>query len=169
MCPYTINKIKTFPGNTDSKLETSKIIGPVVRMHIRLLHEWENQNNKLHPNSVTGFTDGESTFSIKIRKRQTGWSIQPCFQIELHNRDIQVLKNIQLFFRVGNIRENIIHKNKKNYTATYSVESIRDLTNAIIPHFDKYPLITQKSADFELFKMVVELMSKKKNIYPKNI
>jgi hypothetical protein len=23
-----------------------------------------------------------------------------------------------------------------------------------IPHFDKYPLITQKSADFKLFKMI---------------
>lgn len=69
-----------------------------------------------------------------------------------------------MVFGVGNIRDNIIHKNKKNYTATYSVESIRDLTNAIIPHFNKYPLITQKSADFELFKMVVELMSKKKHL-----
>ena len=63
---------------------------------------------------------------------------------------------MQLFFGVGNIRENKIRN--KNHTATYSVESIRDLTNAIIPHFEKHPFITcftQKRADFELFKMVV--------------
>jgi hypothetical protein len=41
MCPYTINRIKTFPGNTDPKLETNKIIGPVAIIQIRLLHEWK--------------------------------------------------------------------------------------------------------------------------------
>jgi hypothetical protein len=35
------------------------------------------------------------------------------------------------------------------------------LTTIIIPHFEKYPLLTKKSADFILFKQVVELMSKK--------
>ena len=64
--PYTITKIKTrFPGNIDSKLETSKIIGPVIRMHIRLLHEWKNHKNKLHPFYVTGFIDA-STKSIVV-------------------------------------------------------------------------------------------------------
>jgi len=57
MCPYTINRIKTFPGNTDPKLETNKIIGPVAIIQIRLLHEWKNQNNQLQSNYVTGFAD----------------------------------------------------------------------------------------------------------------
>ena len=33
--------------------------------------------------------------------------------------------------------------------------SIEQITNIIIPHFDKYPLLTQKKADFELFKLAV--------------
>jgi len=33
------------------------------------------------------------------------------------------------------------------------------LTTFIIPHFEKYPLLTQKSADFILFKQIVELMN----------
>jgi len=30
----------------------------------------------------------------------------------------------------------------------YRVASLKDLNAIIIPHFDKYPLITQKKADF---------------------
>lgn len=41
----------------------------------------------------------------------------------------------------------------------YRVASIHDLTNKIISHFVKYPLITQKQADF--FKKVIELINNK--------
>lgn len=34
----------------------------------------------------------------------------------------------------------------------------------IIDHFDKYPLLTQKQADFKLFKQVVELMNRKEHL-----
>lgn len=37
----------------------------------------------------------------------------------------------------------------------YSVRSLKDLNDAIIPHFEKYTLITQKRSDFELFKQIV--------------
>lgn len=42
--------------------------------------------------------------------------------------------------------------------ACYSVSSIKDLVKIIIPHFLKYPLLTQKGADFLLFKQIVEIM-----------
>lgn len=34
----------------------------------------------------------------------------------------------------------------------------------IIPHFSKYPLLTEKQIDFELFKEIVTMMSKKKHL-----
>jgi len=46
----------------------------------------------------------------------------------------------------------------------YRVASLQDLTNVRIPHFDKYPLITQKKADFELFKFVIDLMNCKEHL-----
>jgi hypothetical protein len=46
----------------------------------------------------------------------------------------------------------------------YNVTSLQDLTNVIIPHFDKYPLITQKLADFILFKKVIDLMNRKEHL-----
>ena len=34
----------------------------------------------------------------------------------------------------------------------------------IIPHFDKYPLITQKRADFELFKTAFEIINHQEHL-----
>jgi hypothetical protein len=45
----------------------------------------------------------------------------------------------------------------------WRVGSLHDLTNVIIPHFDSYPLRTQKKADFELFKRIVELMNRQEH------
>ena len=65
-----------------------------------------------------------------------------------------VLRIIRLFFGVG-----IIYDNENNNTAVYVVRSLQDITNIIIPHFDKYPLITQKRADYLLFKQGVNLLN----------
>ena len=47
----------------------------------------------------------------------------------------------------------------------YSVNSIENLFNTIIPHFLQYPLLlTKKKFDFELFNLVVEIIHKNKDI-----
>ena len=48
--------------------------------------------------------------------------------------------------------------------AIYSVQSVEDLVNVIIPHFLKYPLITQKKADFLLFKLALGIISRKEHL-----
>jgi hypothetical protein len=40
----------------------------------------------------------------------------------------------------------------------FRVSTLKDIINVIIPHFDSYPLITQKFSDYILFKQVVLLM-----------
>lgn len=40
----------------------------------------------------------------------------------------------------------------------YNVTTLEELTTVIIPHFNKYPLMTQKRADFELFKEIIVLI-----------
>lgn len=42
----------------------------------------------------------------------------------------------------------------------YKVSSIKDVLNVVIPHFDKYPLVTQKRADYEIFKQIILILSK---------
>ena len=45
----------------------------------------------------------------------------------------------------------------------FPVRSVKDLA-VVIDHFAKYPLITHKRADFELFKQVVDLMNRKEHL-----
>jgi len=45
----------------------------------------------------------------------------------------------------------------------FRVTSLKDLT-VIVDHFDKYPLITQKWADYQLFKKAVEIMNRKEHL-----
>jgi hypothetical protein len=67
------------------------------------------------------------------------------------------LELIKTYFGVG-----IITKPVKD-SVLYVVQPIKDL-DIIIKHFDKYPLITQKKADFVLFKQAFELVKYKKHL-----
>jgi len=116
---------------------------------------------KLNPWFITGFSDAESTFTIIIDKnikRKIGWRVQAKFQIGLHYNDLDLLLKIQQFFGgIGSI-------SKSDNVAFYSIFSVKDLINIIIPHFDNFPLLTQKGADFILFKQVVNLINNKDHI-----
>jgi hypothetical protein len=117
----------------------------------------------LNPSYVTGFVDGEATFTVLVLKRETyktGWNIIPVFTITLHTRDRALLEKIQSFF--GGIGKITIRE--KDNSEYYTVKSVKDIVNVIIPHFDKYPLLTQKQADFELFKKMVMIMHNKQHL-----
>lgn len=77
----------------------------------------------------------------------------PEFKIELNVRDVILLRKIHSFFGVGTVSERATRN-----TAFYSVQSARTIADVIIPHFDRYPLNTQKRADFLLFKQGVDLL-----------
>ena len=93
--------------------------------------------NTLNPFWITGFSDAESSFIVSIRKKKDtklGWSITPIYSITLNKKDLQLLERIQHFFGVGTITV----RNKDN-CYIFSVQSIKHIVNAIIPHFEKYP------------------------------
>jgi hypothetical protein len=46
----------------------------------------------------------------------------------------------------------------------YVVSSTKDLINQVIPHFDNYPLVSKKKADYELFKEIVLLVKNKEHL-----
>jgi hypothetical protein len=121
----------------------------------------------LDPNYVSGFSDGEATFSVRLvknNKLKTSWSVQPSFSIGLHAKDLALLNRIQSFFGVGKISIR-----KSDGSVHYNVASLKDLINVIIPHFNKYPLITQKQADFLLFKSIIDLINNKEHLTPEGI
>lgn len=74
-------------------------------------------------------------------------NVIPEFQITLHSRDLLLLRKIHSFFGIG-----IVGEREDRNQAYYSVQSAGAIVNVIIPHFDRYPIITQKRADYLLFK-----------------
>lgn len=70
-----------------------------------------------------------------------------------------MLERIQRYFGVG-----VISRQQGKDIISYRVNVHKDLIGVIIPHFDKYPLITKKRADYELFKQVVDLMGRKEHL-----
>jgi hypothetical protein len=115
----------------------------------------------LNPNYVTGFSDAEACFHISIGKSsnyKSGLFVNPGFSIGLHKKDQALLELIQSTWSgVGKIT-----KQGKD-SIQYRVLSIKDL-GVIIDHFDKYPLTTQKRADYELFKQAFELIRNKEHL-----
>ena len=59
---------------------------------------------------------------------------------------------------IGNIYQQGIN------SIQFQVFSLHELANIIIPYFDLYPLLTQKRADFELFKMAIEIINNKEHL-----
>jgi len=117
--------------------------------------------SNISPSWLTGFADAESSFSLKIgkdEKRYRSITIKPDFSIELHRKDLFLLKQIQCFFGVGNITKRI-RQNK--LSVIYSVQSVKNIQDKIIPHFEKHRLNTQKREDFRFFTLGVNIIAKK--------
>jgi hypothetical protein len=81
------------------------------------------------------------------------------FTISLHSKDTNLLNKINKFFGVGKITIR-----KRDGAVYYTVNSIKELKDIIIPHFEKYPLLTQKRVDFENFKQIVNIMFNKEHL-----
>lgn len=106
------------------------------------------------PSYISGFVDGEGCFCISFSPRKTlkaQWEIRPSFSVSQNNDRSEVLYEIQKYFKCGTIRPD-----RSDKTLKYEVRSINDLWLNIIPHFDQYPLLSQKQRSFEIFRMICE-------------
>jgi len=114
---------------------------------------------KMNPWFLTGFSDGEASFLINIQKTnggKTGWTCWLAFEINLSGKDLSILKSIKSYLGVGTINQ------KSNGTCVYYIRQLLEI-GKLIDHFDKYPLLTQKKADYLLFKYAFEIIKKKEH------
>jgi len=105
----------------------------------------KDQSINFNPSFITGFTDAEGCFLIRIRKNnqwKTGWRVELSFEFRLHKKDKALLEQIKNYFGVGAVVF------KGTSAIQFSVFSIKDMS-VIINHFYIYSLITQKRADYE--------------------
>jgi hypothetical protein len=123
-----------------------------------------SNNISLNPWFITGFADAEASFIISITKSSTnrsGWSVQPYFKISLHQKDKYLLEKCQCYFKGAG---KIVIAGKGRDSLSYVISSKEQIMSRVLPHFDKYPLLTQKRVDYELFKRVIYIMNSKRHL-----
>jgi len=142
-----------FKNNIYSNITQKSFFSSKVRL-------FNTSASTLNPNYVTGFIDGEGCFLVVISsdsKFKTGYRVKSTFQIGVHEKDFALLEQIKLFFGVGKITK------LGAESIQYRVSGLNDL-NIILDHFDNYPLLTYKHADYLLFKEVINLMKEGKHL-----
>lgn len=110
---------------------------------------------------ISGFVDGEGCFSVSFSKRDKlliGWETKPSFSASQNEDRAEVLYLMQKYFNCGFIRRDFSDK-----TLKYEVRSLDNLIENVIPHFEKYPLLSSKQKDFEFFAKVCRLMKKEQH------
>lgn len=156
----TINLFSNLRDYTWRSLAECLIYSPVffynilsIKLNIRNVYKVltrklsiDHLENKLDPDWVTGFVDAEGCFSViveisEICKRK----VRISFEINLHEKDKDILYKIKSFFGVGAV---YIRSDRK--LAVYRVTNVNYIKDIIIPHFTNYPLISKKRIDFLL-------------------
>ena len=113
---------------------------------------------ELDPQWIVGFVDGEGCFCVSVHRnrfaRSTGgWQLHPVFQVYQHERYRAVLGELVVFFGCGRIRP----KGPKSSVLTFAVDSLRDLERAILPFFERYPLVVKEHLTRDGFERAVRL------------
>jgi len=148
---FQTQSYSSFKSDSQLSLDTSKDSAR---------YSFNNKNTfYLNPHYLTGFVDGEGCFSLSIYKQDknlTGWQVKPIFSISLHNKDIKLLEAIQRTLKTGKIYKHGVD------SVQYRVSSLKNL-QIITNHFDSYPLITQKRADYLLFKQAITIIKNKEH------
>lgn len=108
---------------------------------------------------ISGFTQADGSFVVGFEKRNQGfipYRPRPMFVLSQHVREENLFREIQKHLNVGRIQ---ITRNEVNFI----VSSLEEITNVIIPLFDKHPVRDGKYRSFLVFKKVVEMMNQKEH------
>ena len=111
----------------------------------------------LNPWYVTGFCDGESTFTYS----RSGNNLGLYFAIKLNSDDRDLLYKIKDFFGVGKmyVGRPVPPRKYSGHTRTYfyyRVSRIKELSR-VIEHFTKYPLVGKKAKSFAVWQEMVNV------------
>ena len=106
---------------------------------------------------LVGFTEGDGCFSATITKSR----ILMTFWITQNHLDRSLLLAIKDWFNCGHVYP--LKGSRKDNTIQYTVQKRSDLTNLIVPFFEKHPLRTvKKQKDFEAFKSILNILNTRK-------
>nr|5T2O_A Chain A, I-OnuI_e-ag011377 [synthetic construct] len=121
--------------------------------------------NKNIPNLkwLAGFTSGEGYFGVILAKSRNAATVQVRLRFEIgqHIRDKNLMNSLITYLGCGHIYE----KNKSGRSwLVYTVTKFSDISDKIIPVFQKNTLIGVKLEDFEDWCKVAKLIEEKKHL-----
>ncbi len=118
--------------------------------------DWLRQIKPDMGNYIAGFTDGEGSFNISVKKRidyKDHWKLTASFNISQKDRVILALIKKEL--GCGTLRE------RKDGVVYYEVTNITSLKERIIPFFKRFGFLSaRKKTNFSIFSTIVEKMEK---------
>jgi len=115
--------------------------------------------NPLDPWYVTGFVEGEGTFTFS----RNGFSLSLFFAIKLTGRDRVILEAIRDYFggigKIYDVKARAPAGPGSGYTkaAAYFRTSRLDQLDVVLDHFDTYPLRGSKATSYSIWREMVLL------------
>lgn len=108
------------------------------------------------PSYLTGFIDGEGCFMVSISPRRSlavGWEVRPSVSASQNADRSEVLYLLQRYFGCGTLR-----RDPSDLTLKWETRSLRAILDHVIPHFQRFPLLSGKRRDLELFERICRWM-----------
>ena len=103
---------------------------------------------------------GEGSFMVNVISspdRNLGVQVRLVFQLTQHSRDEKLMKSLIEYFECG-------HVYRSRNAIDFRITKFKDLTDKVIPFFDKFPLQGAKHLDYLIFLEAVELMKNKAHL-----
>ena len=116
------------------------------------------------PSYVSGYFDGEGCFTVSISPRATlkvGWEVRPSVSVSQNEDRSQVLHQIMEYFGCGTIR-----RDSGDLTVKWEVRSLSTIQERVVPHFLRWPILSAKQNDVELFIAVCDRMERREHLQP---
>ena len=102
---------------------------------------------------ISGFSDGEGSFNISIRKHpgyKLGWKTSLTFNVaQKGKRSLEIIRRV---FDCGYVRK------RRDNLHYFEIVEFDKIINRVIPFFEKFRLRSEKLEDFKVFKKISELM-----------
>ena len=88
-----------------------------------------------------------------------GWEVRPSFSVSQNADRAEVLSVIRTYFECGGFRPD-----RSDKTLKYEVRNLGSLLSKVIPHFERYPLMSSKRRDFETFATICRLLEGRRHL-----
>jgi len=105
---------------------------------------------------ISGFVDGEGCFCVSFQpssRHCMGWEVRPSFSVSQNADRAQPLYWLKERWNCGSIRPD-----RSDKTIKFEVRNIRNLVSIVIPHFEKFPMMSSKQFDADRFARICRVI-----------